>query len=84
MTNSILSSSKNNDNYQHIRVFSEGSEEEVLVVPFAESITVNQLVESVIGSADENIFVTKKGSSVVFDGVITTSTDVISLPNCNT
>ena len=47
-------------------------------VPFADSITVNQLIIEVIGSEDDNMFITKKGSPLVLQGEITTSTDVTS------
>ena len=73
-----LFSSENEDQKQCIRVFSEDEEEAVLSVPFADSITVNQLIIEVIGSEDDNMFVTKKDSSLVLQGEITTSTDVTS------
>ena len=47
-------------------------------VPFADSITVNQLIIEVVGSEDDNMFVTKKGSPLVLQDEITTSTDVTS------
>ena len=70
--------SENEDQKHHIRLFCEGSEEEEDVVSFADSITVSQLIIEVIGSEDDNIFVTKKGSSFVLEGEITTSIDVTS------
>lgn len=79
MNGSILTSSGNVGRNQYIRVFNGNNEEYVQTVPFTQSVTVNQLVKNVIGCEDKNVFVTKKGSSVVFDGEITTSTDVISM-----
>ena len=76
-----LFSSENEDQKQCIRVFSEGGEEAVLSVPFADSITVNQLITEVVGSEDDNMFVTEKGSSLVLRGEVTTSTDVTSRPS---
>ena len=73
-----LFSSETEDQKQCIRVFSEDEEEAVLSVPFSDSITVNQLIIEVMGSEDDNMFVTKKGSSLVLQGEITTSTDVTS------
>ena len=73
-----LFSSENEDQKQYIRVFSEGDEEAVLSVPFADSITVNHLITDVMRSEDDNMFITKKGSSLVLQGEITTSTDVTS------
>ena len=73
-----LFSSENEDQKQCIRVFSEGDEEAVLSVPFSDSITVNQLIIEVMGSEDDNMFVAKKGSPLVLQGEITTSTDVTS------
>ena len=79
MVDSELFSSENEDQKQCIRVFSEGDEEEaVLSVPFSDSITVNQLIIEVMRSEDDNMFVTKKGSSLVLQDEITTSTDVTS------
>ena len=72
-----LFSSENEDQKQCIRVFSEDNEV-LLSVPFSDSITVNQLIIEVMGSEDDNMFVTKKGSSLVLRGEITTSTDVTS------
>ena len=79
MNGSILTSSGNVGWNQYIRVFNGNNEEYVQTVPFTQPVTVNQLVKNVIGCEDNNVFVTKKGSSVVFDGEITTSTDVISM-----
>ena len=73
-----LFSSETEDQKQCIRVFSEDEEEAVLSVLFADSITVNQLIIEVMGSEDDNMFVTKKGSSLVLQDEITTSTDVTS------
>ena len=73
-----LFSSDTEDQKQCIRVFSEDEEEAVLSVPFADSITVNQLIIDVMRSEDDNMFITKKGSSLVLQGEITTSTDVTS------
>ena len=73
-----LFSSETEDQKQCIRVFSEDEEEAVLSVPFSDSITVNQLIIEVMGSEDDNMFITKKGSSIVLQGEITTSTDVTS------
>ena len=73
-----LFSSENEDQKQCIRVFSEDEEEAVLSVLFSDSITVNRLIIEVVGSEDDNMFVTKKGSSLVLQGEITTSTDVTS------
>ena len=73
-----LFSSETEDQKRCIRVFSEDEEEAVLSVLFADSITVNQLIIEVMGSEDDNMFVTKKGSSLVLQGEITTSTDVTS------
>ena len=78
MVDSELFSSENEEQKQCIRVFSEGDDEAVLSVPFSDSITVNQLIIEVMGSEDDNMFVTKKGSSLVLQGEITTSTDVTS------
>ena len=72
-----LFSSENEDQKQCIRVFSEDNEV-LLSVPFSDSITVNQLIIEVMGSEDDNMFITKKGSSIVLQGEITTSTDVTS------
>ena len=55
-----LFNSENEDQKHHIRVFCEGSEEEEDVVSFADSITVSQLIIEMIGSENDNIFVTKK------------------------
>lgn len=81
MVDSELFSSENKDQKQYIRVFSEDEEEAVLSIPFADSITVNQLITEVIGSEDDNMFVTKKGSPLVLQDEITTSTDVTSRPS---
>ena len=72
-----LFSSENEDQKQCIRVFSEDNEV-LLSVPFSDSITVNQLIIEVMGSEDDNMFVTKKDSSLVLQDEITTSTDVTS------
>lgn len=77
MVDSELFSSENADQKQCIRVFSEDNEV-LLSVPFSDSITVNQLIIEVMGSEDDNMFITKKGSSIVLQGEITTSTDVTS------
>ena len=77
MVDSELFSSENEDQKQCIRVFSEDNEV-LLSVPFSDSITVNQLIIEVMGSEDDNMFITKKGSSIVLQGEITTSTDVTS------
>ena len=78
MVDSELFSSENEEQKQCIRVFSEGDDEAVLSVPFSDSITVNQLIIEVMGSEDDNMFVAKKGSPLVLQGEITTSTDVTS------
>ena len=72
-----LFSSENEDQKQCIRVFSEDNEV-LLSVPFSDSITVNRLIIEVVGSEDDNMFVTEKGSSLVLRGEVTTSTDVTS------
>ena len=77
MVDSELFSSENEDQKQCIRVFSEDNEV-LLSVPFSDAITVNQLIIEVMGSEDDNMFITKKGSSIVLQGEITTSTDVTS------
>ena len=72
-----LFSSDTEDQKQCIQVFSEDNEV-LLSVPFSDSITVNQLIIEVMGSEDDNMFITKKGSSLVLQDEITTSTDVTS------
>ena len=73
-----LFNSENEDQKHHIRVFCEDNEEEEDVVSFSDSITVSQLIIEMIGSENDNVFVTKKGSFLVLEGEITTSIDVTS------
>lgn len=62
-----------------VRIFCQDDEEELFSDTFSESISVNQIISKVNGHEIDNVFVTKKDSSLILKGEITTSTDVTSI-----